>query len=911
MLLLARLSSLWRNLFHRGRVERELSEEIDAYLEMLVDQKIKMGLDPGGARRAALIELGGKQQVKEKTREVSVGYHLETLWQDLRYGLRMLRCNHGFAIVAVLTLGFGIGANTAIFSLVDKLLLESLPVERPRELVMLNPQGMRNGWTAGRMTWSYPAYAGIREQQQVFTGLLAERTDSVNFKINNATQRATENIVSGNYFEALGVRALLGRVFSVEDDRIRSGHPVVVLSHGFWVERLGSRPDIVGQTVNLNGHPFTVIGVSEKGFNGLEVGGSVDVFVPVSMLKEITTYGSALDSRTAYIFRVYGRLKPGIGREQAAAQLQPLYFAQLEQDIVAMGANAPRDDRWKQGRIGLEDGHRGTSGLRSDLETPLTALMVMTGIVLLVACANIAGLLIARAAARTREISIRLAVGASRGRIVRQLLTESALLTALGGMAGLLIASWTINFLVTEMNDNAERLRLVTSFLDARVLGFAFAASVVTGILFGLLPALNAARESISSAVKTGVADRRGQVWLRRTLVTAQIALGLVLVAASGLFLRTLQNLRSTDVGFRTDHLIQFHLNSGTAGYDRARSEALFHQILDELRSIPGVSSATLSVAPVLSNSMIGFGLNVEGYTHGESERNLSFANAIAPGYLTMLGTSLLRGRDFTESDTATSPRVAIVNQTFVNKYFRDREPLGRKIGLNWGAGPLYYYEIIGIAKDARMANLRERPEQNFFMPYTQWNVLSHTYFYVRTSGDPAAMAGQIRDLVKRHDPNIPIVAYRTIDQQIDRLLRSERMVASLSFAFGLLATGLAALGLYGVMAFSVARRTREIGIRMALGAQRAAILRMVLRDVAAMATVGIGVGVALSYGLARYVESQLYGVPARDLATMGAAAVILAAVALAAGWLPAQARQPRGSDPRFETGMKRFAFHS
>jgi predicted permease len=815
---------------------------------------------------------------------------MTNLWQDLRYGARMLWKNPGLTSIAVATLSLGIGANTAIFSFMDKLLLESLPVERPRELVMLRPDGIRNGWVAGRMTWSYPAYAGMRERQQVFTGVLAERTASVNFTIDGATQRATESIVSGNYFEVLGVRALLGRVLSAEDDRIQGGHPVAILSHGFWVERLGSRPDIVGQTIRLNGHPFTVVGVSEKGFNGLEVGGSVDAFVPVTMLRQVVTYGDALDSRSSYIFQIYGRLKPGIGREEATAQMQPVYLAELEKDVAAMGARGPSDDRWREGRLSLEDGHRGTSGLRGDLEIPLTALMAMTGVVLLIACANIAGLLMARAAYRTREISIRMAIGASRGRLVRQLFTESAMLAALGGLASLFVASWTINMLVAEMGESAERFRLVTNFLDARVLGFAFAASAATGILFGLLPALTASRESVSSGLKTRVAaDRRGQVRLRRMLVTAQIALGLVLITASGLFLRTLQNLRQTDTGFRTDRLIQFQLDSGAAGYDSDRSKVLFRQILEELRSVPGVSNATLALSSVLSNAQISFGLEVEGYTHSEAEDRSSVCNAVAPGYFAMLGTPLLRGRDFNEADTATSQRVTIVNETFVRKYFPDRDPLGRKIRLSWGLAQLYDYEIIGVSKDARFANLRDLPERNFFMPYTQWDYLNDIYFYVRTSGDPALLAGPIRELVKRHDSNIPVVEYRTVDEQIDRLLRPERLVASLSLAFGLLATSLAAIGLYGVTAFSVARRTHEIGIRMALGAQRAVILRMVLRDVAAMAIVGIGMGVALSLGLARYVEAQLYGVPARDIMTIGAAAIVLAVVTLAAGWLPAR----------------------
>lgn len=814
---------------------------------------------------------------------------IDEFFQDIRYAWRSLLKSPGFAAVTLLSLALGMGANTAIFSLVDKLLLESLPVERPRELVMLDHEGMRSGWVDGPMTWSYPAYLGLRDARQVFTGVLAQRTESVNFGIDGLTQRATKSVVSGNYFEVLGVRPLWGRVLSAEDDRVRDGHPVAVLSHGFWVERLGSRPDIVGQTIRLNGYPFTVVGVSEKGFNGLEIGGTVDVIVPLAMLRQVATY-DALDTRSAYILQVYGRLKPGVTRDLALAQMQPIYMSQVEQDVAAMGARGPRDDRWKQGKFRLRDGHRGTSGLRRDLETPLTALMAMTGVVLLIACANIAGLLMARAASRTKEISIRLAIGASRVRIVRQLLAESVLLAVLGGLAGVVVAWWTINLLVSEMGESAERVKLVTAFLDTRVLGFAFVASVVTGALFGLVPALHASRESLSTALKTGAAaGRGGQVRLRRTLVTAQIALGLVLVTASGLFLRTLANLRHAETGFRTDSLIHFNLNAGLAGYDRARSEALFGRILEDLRSLPGVSSATLAISPVLSNSRIGFSLEVEGYTHGEREANTSFANAVAPGYFSMLGVPLVRGRDFAASDTATSPRVAIVNEVFVRKYFPDRDPLGRKIRLGWGLGRRYDYEIIGVSKAARVANLRTEPERNFFMPHTQWDVLGQAFFYVRTSGDQTALSGPIRELVKRHDANIPVVGYRTIDEQIDRLLRPERLVASLSLVFGILATGLAAIGLYGVTAFSVARRTREIAVRMALGAERASVLRMVLRDVAAMAAIGIVVGIGLSLGLGRYVQSQLYGVPARDVLTVGVAALVLAGVALASGWLPAR----------------------
>jgi putative ABC transport system permease protein len=885
-----RLTLRVRTLLLRDRVEQELDEEVRFHLEERIAAEVARGLSPQEARRIALMAIDGVDQTKEACRDTRHTQAIEHFFRDMRYALRSLARSPAFAAISILSLALGMGANTAIFSIVDKLLLESLPVRNPRELVLLNPAGLRNGWTAGNRTWSYQAYRGLREHQRVFAGLIAERTDAVNLTVDGATERAVASIVSGNYFDVLGVRALQGRLFGDEDDRIRSGHPVVVLSQGFWVERLGGRSDIVGRTLRVGGHPFTVIGITERGFNGLEVGGSVDLFVPTTMLPDVVTYAKALDERTAYIFQLYGRLGSGVERQQAEAQLQPLYLAELEQDVAAMGNRAPADDGWKRGRLLLEDGHRGTSGLRQDLETPLTAVMAMTIVLLLTACANIAGLQMARASARLKEISIRLAMGASRGRILQQLLTESAVIALLGALAGLWIAWLTIRLLVAEMGDTAERLRLVTTFLDARVLAFTFVFAAATGLAFGLLPALFATRPEVWPGLKSGiVAEVGGQARLRRVLVTAQLALSLVLVTASGLFGRTLLNLRSADAGFQTERLIQFQLNPGAAGYDRARSETLLHEVLDDLQSVPGVGRATLAVAPVLSNALIGFGLDVEGYPTVEGRRARAAANVVAPGYFGIVGTPLVRGREFSAADTARSRRVAIVSETFVRRYLPNLDPMGRTIGLDYGRPPHFYHEIVGVAKDARLNNLRDEPPPTFYLPYTQFDVLSNSFVLARIQTDPDPLRRPIEALIRRHDPELPVVAYSTVDEQIDRLLRPERLVASLSLAFGLLATGLGAIGLYGVVAFTVARRTREIGVRMALGAARSTVLRMVLRGVAGMAAIGIGAGAVLSLALARYVESQLYGVRGRDLATLCAAAAVLVVVALASGWLPAR----------------------
>jgi predicted permease len=811
-------------------------------------------------------------------------------WQDVRYASRRLIGEPGFTIVMVLTLALGIGANTAIFSIIDTLLLESLPVDHPRELVLLNPTGLRNGWTTGNLSWSYPTYRGIRDAQHVLSGLIAERTDTVNLTIDGATERATASIVSGNYFDVLGIRPLKGRLLSDADDRTRSGHPVVVLSYGFWIERFGMESEIVGRDLRIAGHPFTVIGIADKRFNGLEVGGTVDLFLPSMMLPDVVTYRGALDARTAYIFNVYGRLEPGVGREQAEAQLQPLYHAQLEQDVAAMGAQRPSGDSWRQGRVVLEDGHRGTSALREDLQLPLSAVMAMTILLLGIACANIAGLQIAQASARLKEISIRLSIGASRGRVVLQLLTESAVLVTLGTVAALIIAHVTVRWLLAETGDDAQRLRLVTTFLDMRMLVFTVALAGVTTVLVGLVPALLATRPGVWPALRAGVAaEIGGQLRWRRVLVTAQLAFSLVLVMASGLFGRTVYNLRHTDTGFQTDRLVQFRVNPGAAGYDRQRSEAVLGQALESMRALPGVDATTLSVVPLLDNALLGFGLDVEGYSSRDGTRARAGGNAVAPGYFRMVGTPLVRGRDFSETDTASAPRVAIVSETFVQRYLPKLDPIGRTITFAYGGPQRFQHRIVGVSKDARLNNLRNAPRPTFYLPYTQFDVLNASFFLVRGAADASRLRRSIEEAVRRLDPELPVIGYVSLDEQIDRLLRPERLLASLSLWFGVLATGLGAIGLYGVTAFAVARRTREIGLRIALGADRRAVVQMILRGAAGMAAIGIGMGAVLALALGRYVESQLYGIGGADLVTLAGAAGVLVAVVVVSGWLPAR----------------------
>lgn len=870
-----------RAVFRREQVEAELDEELRFHAEQ-------------EARQHGLPSQVSLEMQKERCRDVRRANWLEQFLQDLRYGVRTLRRSPALATIAVLSLGLGAGANTAIFSLIDKLLLESLPVERPRELAILAPRGPRPGWTPGTNTWSYRQYRALVAGQQVFSGLLASRTDTLNFGIDNGTRRAVVTVVSGNYFQVLGLRAAAGRLLTPEDDQRPGGHPVAVITHGFWVDALGARPDVVGQVVQLNKNPFTVAGVIESGFNGLEVGGTADVFVTASMLAQATGYGGALDSRTAFIWQLYGRLQPGIGRDRAAAQLRTLYVSHLEAE---MPPEVSRENI-SRARLELLDGHRGTSGLRRSLETPLVALMILTGLLLMLACANIAGLLIARAASRAGEISIRLALGASRGRLIRQLLAESLLLSVAASVFGVVVAWLTVRLVLTQLGEAGGRLQTVMSFLDLRLLGYALACTAVTSVSCGLLPALKTSRAPVGASLKSAVAAATGgNAGVRRWLVTAQVAIGLVLLSASGLFVKTLSNLRGTDTGYQTDRLLHFRLNPASAGYERGRRISYFDSVLDELRTQPGVSAATIAAEPLLANSMIGFGsIEIEGYSGPNGAKGNASANAVAPGYFQMMSVPVLRGREFAASDTMTSLRVAVVNEEFVRRYFPSSDPIGHTISLAYGGPPQYTHQIVGIAKDARLNNLRDRPEPNFFLPYAQFDVLSAASIYVRHGREAGNLASSIQQLVSRRDPSIPVIGLRSVDEEVDRLLLAERLTAHLSTVLGAMAALLSAIGLYGVTAYSVTRRTREIGIRVALGAGAWSIVSMVLRDVAVTCLVGLVLGVAAALTVSRYLESQLYGVAPRDIATLALACATMGILALVAGWLPA--RRASRTDP-------------
>jgi predicted permease len=814
---------------------------------------------------------------------------MDTLRQDLGYALRVLAKNPGFTVVVVLTLGLGIGANTAIFSLMDQVLLRALPVRNPHELVQLDGPGAFRGMTVNDHTFSYPMYRDLRDGNQVFSGVLARFPASVTVSWRDQSERVAADLVSGNYFEVLGVRPALGRTFTAEDDRRAGEHLVVILSHGFWTRRFGADPEVLNQAVLVNGRAMTVVGVAPPGFHGIEVGRSPEVMVPLAMKAQVTPTWDERENRLARWVNVMARLKPGVSAEQADAGINVLYHQILERELpLFTNASAYFRARFLAKRLALLPGFRGQSYLREEFSTPLVVLMGMVGLILLIACANVANLLIARAAARQKEIAVRLTLGAGRGRIVRQLAVESLVLAALGGAAGLLLASWLTGLLLRALPFQGAA-RTFSADPDLRVALFTLAVAAFTGLLFGLAPAVQATRPDLIATLKHEAGTVVGaapQVRFRKGLVVAQVSLSLLLLIGAGLFARSLANLRRLDPGFQVGGLLTFSLEPSLSGYTPERASALIDQIRERLAGLPGARAATLAENATMAGSDTNSTMKVDGYTPQEGEDMNSHTNAVGAGYFSTMGIPLLAGREFDPRDAKGAAKVAVVNEVAAQRFFKGTSPLGRRIGL--GRTGVADMEVVGVVKDGKFGSLREDPLRFVYFPYAQQGHMSEVTFYVRTASEPESLTEPARRVVRELDTALPIYDLKTMRAQVDESLFVDRMVAALSAAFGLLATALAAIGLYGVMSYTVARRTREIGIRLALGAQRAAILRLVLHEVAAMALVGIAVGLPLAWALGRLLRSQLFGLSPADPLTMAGACLVLATVAIVSGYLPA-----------------------
>ncbi len=868
-----KLSQLWRRLlfyFRRDQFDRELEEEMRFHLEMKAEENLAASVSPEEARYAAQRQFGNQTLLWEESRDMWAVRSIDTLCQDLRYGIRLLIKHKGFTTVAALSLALGIGANTAIFSLINAASLRMLPVPNPERLVVLAVAGQRG--EAG--SFSYPLYEQFRDRTKSFSGILASgggnRSRMVVSEPGGAGQNESVQTerVSGNFFSVLGVTAIRGRTLTDDDDRPGAPRPVAVISYGFWQRRFGLDPAVVGKNIALNDVPFTIIGVTPPGFFGFEVGKNPDLWWPLQMTPQVYPANQSWNQPGSSWLRLMGRLRPDRGQAQAMAELDFIFQQALAERAQAqaarLGSTWTETERrnFLDRRIALRSGSAGWTELRQQFRQPLLILLAVVGLVLLIACANVANLLLARAAARQKEITARLALGASRLRLVRQLLTESALLAMIGGALGLIFAYWSARLLLSYLPGH-ETLSLNLD-LDARVLGFTMTVSLLTGILFGLAPALRATRLDLTSALKDQTGGARigqSRLPLNKILVVTQVALSLFLLIGAGLFVRSLQKLRGLDLGFDRENVVLFSLDLGT-GYDAARATNLFRRLLERLETLPGTRSASLSSYGLLSNNYWGDKVIAQGYTPRPDEDLTCHGQIIGPRFFETMGIPLLLGRDFSSQDDQLR-RVAIINQAMARDFFPNENPIGKRFSIIGQTDqPI---EIVGVVKDAKYQTLRERAPRTFYLPFFQQLGASDTTFELRTFIQPAGLAESIRRVAL------------------------ELFVAQLAGFFSLFALLLAAIGLYGVMSYTVSHRISEIGIRMALGAQAVDVIKLVMRETALLVGIGVIIGLGAALAFTRLISSLLFDLTPTDPLTIALASLLMIASAALAGFLPAR----------------------
>ncbi|MGO8732338.1 MAG: ADOP family duplicated permease [Terriglobia bacterium] len=869
--------SLWDWLFHRRKREEELDEEVQSHLRMAVQERMEQGETAEQARDSAVREFGNVTLVKEVTRDVWGLRWLETLLQDLRYGARQLRRNPGFTAVAVLTLALGIGANTTIFSVTNALLFRApAGIERPDRLVLLFRRFARN---RVEMNVSYPNFRDWRDQNRAFSGLAAHKTIWLGLSAEGESGRVQGAMVSGNYFDVLGVRPALGRTFLPEEDRIPGAYPVAVVSYGLWNRRFGSDPGLVGRKIRISGHAFTVIGVAPRGFKGTVVGESPEIWVPMMMAAQVAppNWQGWMGKRNWSMVQVIGRVKPGVSLEQAQANMDTV-ARQLEQAY-------PRENRglgivllpkitlypWERAKV-VEFG---------------ALLTAVVGLVLLIACANVANLLLARAATRQKEMAVRLTIGASRARLIFQLLTESMLLALMGGTLGRLLTNWGADIL--------SKVAVRSTFLpggdfspDGRVLSFTVLLSILTGLAFGSAPAWQACSVDPSPALKEEartLGSPRSR--LQGVLVIAQIAASLVLLTGAGLLLRTLKNYLAVNPGFEMKNILDVSLDLDLAGYSETQGRSFCQRLVGGVRALPGVESASLADgAPIAGGTnettVLDYG---QGRILGESDLRVKLV-AVTPGYFRTLGIRLVAGRDFAEEDTAQAPRVAVINETMAQRLWPGENAFGKRFATSQSGGP--YFQVVGVAKDMRVEALGEAPGLAMFVPFAQEYQAGMTLL-VRTATDPMALLPAIRREVQSQDKNLPVFDVTTLREAVGTTLNQQKLYATLIGSFALVALVLAAIGIYGVISYSVARRTHEIGVRMALGAERSDVLRLVVGHGMVLTLVGMAIGLAGAFGATRVLSTLLFGVRSTDLVTFAGVSTLLAAVALLAICIPAR----------------------
>ena len=879
-----------RRFFRRSHWDEERARELDAYLAQETDDNLARGMTPDQARTAAHRKLGNPTLIREEIYAMNSLGFAETLWQDLRYGTRLLRRNPTFAAVAILTLALGTGANTAIFQLVDAVRLRSLPVDHPEQLaeirIVKSPNG-RTGSFFGR--WprlSYPLYLKIVEQQQVFSGVAAWGTATFDLAQGGEQRPAQAIWVSGSFFPLMGVGPAAGRLLSPADD-VKGCAPTVVLGHPFWQREYGGDPAVVGRTVLLDGHRFDIVGVAPADFYGVDVGRGFDVAVPICTEPIIRGSRTGLARSDVWFLAGLGRLQPGRTIEQANTQLAGLSKGILEA-TVAERFSAKDAKSYVEMVIGARPAAAGVSGIRLDYGDSLDILLGVTGLVLLIACANLANLMLARATAREREVAVRLAIGASRLRIVRQMLSESLLIAGIGAAGGVLVAQWVSRSLVAFLSTSDSPLRVELG-LDWRVFTFTAAVAVAACLLFGLTPAIRATRTSLGATMKAGsrgTTDGRERFGLRRALVVLQVALSLVLVVGALLFARSLRNLTTMDPGFRQDGVLTASLDLRKADIRPDARPAVKARVLERVGAIPGV----VAVARTFTTPVSGNFWNNRIVVGSEVSKEAVNFNSVGAGYFQALGIRIVAGRDFDARDTPQSPKVAIVSETFVRQFFGSRDPIGQSFQIEPAPGETPpVYQIVGVARDTKYTDLRESFAPLAHLDEDQADNRDPSLrLVVRAETAPALVTAAITRAIAEVHPSIG-VQYQTVRTQVERSLLRERLMATLSGFFGGLAVLIATIGLYGVMSYMVARRRIEIGVRMALGADRGMVVRMIVREAAVLLGAGLAIGATLSVFAARTADTFLYGLKPGDPPTIAMAMAGLAAVTLLASWIPAR----------------------
>jgi len=907
--LAARWRSWMRATTRRGRFEAEMEAELAVHMESLTADLVRAGFSPREAARRAQIALGSTVVHKDGMRN-SLGLNfIDNLGADLRYGARRLRRSLGFTVVATVSLALAIGANTTIFSLAKQLLYERLAVPHAADLRLLAWNGTKGhaavhhiwgDWGPygdGRVTsssFSYPAYLHLRANNHVMQDLFAFKVTGMNATIGGNAQQVQTEMVSGNYYSTLDVRPVLGRAIAPSDDAAPGQGAVAVISQGLWQRAFGSSPAVIGQVIKLNEAPVTVIGVNPKGFTGAKgTQQSPDIFVPMAMQPLISPHvnaASLLTDHNEWWVNVMGRTKAGVPQATAEAALD----TQLNAVVRATMTVRPNED---VPRIDLRDGSRGMFAQERTFAKPMTVLLTMVGFVLLLACANIANLMLARGTQRQREISVRLALGAGRARIARQMLVESLMLAALGGVGGLVLGYFGSN-LMPKLTENAwERSEFHIHF-DWMVFCFTAGVTILTGILFGLAPALAAARTKVSSDLKeTSLSvTRRRKGWGGKSLVGFQIALSTLLVIGAGLFLRTLASLNAIDVGFRTDHLLLAEIRPPAKEYPAGKDIQLHTRIVQAMEATPGVEAVSPSWIAYIADDMNRTDFISEGEVYDKNKDDGEDFNVVGNGFFSMMRIPILAGRAFGPQDTATSAKVGIINASLAKERFPNQDPIGKRFTNDGhdsdGHGVKATKEwitIVGVCADTRYSNLRDEPPPQFFLLFAQQTEVGGSLNYlIRTRQSPETIVPSLRKVVQQVDPDLPLINVRTQEQQIDAATQQERVFVAMTSSFGMLALALASVGIYGVMAYSVAGRTNEIGIRLALGAVPRQVMTMVLREAVWMSLAGIALGIAAALVLARLVKSMLYGLTPADPVSLISGAVLLIAVGLAASWVPA-----------------------